>query len=254
MAHFLRSTLLASVTALSTVFASLPAHALDEQQKKEMGEFIKQYLIENPEIMLEVQDALERKQYATRNAKAAEAVADNKKAIFESKFDLALGNPDGDVTLVEFFDYNCGYCKRAMADMDKILKGDKKVRRPQGVPILGPESVAAHRVSNAVKLLAPAKYPEFQRTLLGGRGRANEDSAMEVATSLGLKEADIRKSMAENPNDEQVQETYKLATSLGITGTPSYIVGDEAVFGAVGADPLKEKIANMRSCGKATCS
>lgn len=77
---------------------------------------------------------------------------------------------------------------------------------------------------------------------------------MDVATSLGLKEADIRKSMADNPNDAQVQETYKLATSLGITGTPSYIVGDEAVFGAVGADPLKEKIANMRSCGKATCS
>ncbi|MBW9067538.1 DsbA family protein [Agrobacterium pusense] len=255
MAHFLRSTLLASVTALSTVFASLPAHALDEQQKKEMGEFIKQYLIENPEIMLEVQDALERKQYAARNAKAAEAVADNKKAIFESKFDLALGNPDGDVTLVEFFDYNCGYCKRAMGDMDNILKSDKKIRVVlKEFPILGPESVAAHRVSNAVKLLAPAKYPEFQRTLLGGRGRANEDSAMEVATSLGLKEADIRKSMAENPNDAQVQETYKLANSLGITGTPSYIVGDEAVFGAVGADPLKEKIANMRSCGKATCS
>ena len=142
-----------------------------------------------------------------------------------------------------------------MGDMDNILKSDKKIRVVlKEFPILGPESVAAHRVSNAVKLLAPAKYPEFQRTLLGGRGRANEDSAMEVATSLGLKEADIRKSMAENPNDAQVQETYKLANSLGITGTPSYIVGDEAVFGAVGADPLKEKIANMRSCGKATCS
>lgn len=128
MAHLLRSTLLASVTALSMAFASLPAHALDDKQKKEMGEFIKQYLIENPEIMLEVQDALERKQYATRNAKAAEAVADNQKTIFESKYDLALGNPDGDVTLVEFFDYNCGYCKRAMGDMDNILKTDKKVR------------------------------------------------------------------------------------------------------------------------------
>jgi len=128
MAHLLRSTVFASITALSTVFAFQPAHALDAQQKKEMGEFIKQYLIENPEIMLEVQDALERKQYAARNAKASEAVADNKKAIFESKYDLALGNPEGDVTLVEFFDYNCGYCKRAMSDMDNILKSDNKVR------------------------------------------------------------------------------------------------------------------------------
>ncbi len=255
MAHLLRSTLVAGMTALSTIATTLPAHALDADQKKEIGEFIKQYLIENPEIMLEVQDALERKQYAARNAKAADAVVDNKKAIFESQYDLALGNPDGDVTLVEFFDYNCGYCKRAMTDMDNILKTDSKVRVVlKEFPILGPESVAAHRVSNAVKLLAPARYPEFQRALLGARGRANEESAMEVATSLGLMEADIRKSMAENPNDAQVQETYKLANSLGITGTPSYIVGDEAVFGAVGADPLMEKIANMRSCGKATCS
>lgn len=255
MAHFLRSTVFASITALSTVFAFEPAHALDDRQKKEMGEFIKQYLIENPEIMLEVQDALERKQYAARNAKASEAVADNQKALFESKYDLALGNPDGDVTLVEFFDYNCGYCKRAMSDMDNIIKSDKNVRVVlKEFPILGPESVAAHRVSNAVKLLSPEKYPEFQRTLLGARGRANEESAMEVATSLGIKEADIRKSMEENPNDAQVQEAYQLANNLGITGTPSYIVGTEAVFGAVGAAPLKEKIANMRTCGKASCS
>ncbi|WP_288431737.1 DsbA family protein [uncultured Agrobacterium sp.] len=255
MALSIRSTALACVTALSTLAATLPAHALDAQQKKEMGEFIKEYLIENPEIMLEVQDALEKKQYAARNAKAADAVSENRKAIFESKYDLSLGNPNGDVTLVEFFDYNCGYCKRAMADMDNILKTDKNVRVVlKEFPILGPESVEAHKVSNAVKLLAPAKYPEFQRTLLGGRGRANEASAIEVATSLGLKEADIRKSMAENPNDEQVQEAYTLATNLGISGTPSYIVGDEAVFGAVGAGPLKEKITNMRNCGKASCS
>lgn len=255
MALSIRSATLACVTALATLGASLPAHALDAEQKKEIGAFIKEYLVENPEIMLEVQDALEKKQYAARNTKAAEAVADNTKAIFGSKYDLTIGNPDGDVTLVEFFDYNCGYCKRAMADMDKILKEDKNVRVVlKEFPILGPESVEAHKVSNAVKLLAPKKYPEFQRTLLGSRGRANEAKAMEVATSLGLKEADIRKSMADNPNDAQVQEAYTLASNLGISGTPSYVIGNEAVFGAVGAEPLKEKIANMRNCGKASCS
>ncbi|NTJ42149.1 DsbA family protein [Agrobacterium larrymoorei] len=255
MALSLKTKAFACVTALSALFVSLPAHALDAQQKKEIGAFIKEYLIENPEIMLEVQDALEKKQMEARTAKAADAVGENSKALFESKYDLSLGNPDGDVTLVEFFDYNCGYCKRAMADTDNILKTDKNVRIVlKEFPILGPESVEAHKVSNAVKLIAPEKYAEFQRTLLGSRGRANEASAIEVATSLGLKEADIRKSMAASPNDAQVQEAYTLATNLGISGTPSYVIGNEAVFGAVGAGPLKEKIANMRACGKATCS
>ena len=251
---FFSKTLTALALAASIALPA-QAFAFDDQQKKELGEFIKQYLIENPEIMLDVQDALQKKQQMAQQVKATMAIENNTDRIFDSNDDVTLGNPKGDVTVVEFFDYNCTYCRHALPDMQALLKKDKNVRFVlKEFPILGPESVAAHRVSNAVKLLAPAKYPEFQRTLLGGRGRANEDSAMEVATSLGLKEADIRKSMAENPNDEQVQETYKLATSLGITGTPSYIVGDEAVFGAVGADPLKEKIANMRSCGKATCS
>jgi len=255
MALSLKSTAFACLTAVSTLFVSLPAHALDDQQKKEFGAFIKQYLIENPEIMLEVQDALERKQYEQRNAKAAGAVSENEKNIFSSQYDMSLGNPKGDVTIVEFFDYNCGYCKRAMSDMDNILKTDKNVRIVlKEFPILGPDSLAAHKVSNAVKLVAPEKYPEFQRTLLGGQGRASEESAMELATSLGIKEADLRKSMSENPNDASVQEAYKLATNLGITGTPSYVIGNEAVFGAVGSAPLKEKIANMRTCGKATCS
>lgn len=255
MKFSLASATLASVMAFSAVGISAPAHALDDQQKKEIGAYIKEYLIANPEIMLEVQDALERKQSEARNAKASEAVSSNQKALFESKFDISLGNPKGDVTLVEFFDYNCGYCKRAMSDMDNILKSDKNIRVVlKEFPILGPESLAAHKVSNAVKLVAPEKYPEFQRTLLGSTGRANEDSAMDVATSLGIDEAAIRKSMEESPNTPQVQEAYSLANNLGITGTPSYIIGTEAVFGAVGADPLKEKIANMRTCGKATCS
>nr|CAD6613417.1 disulfide bond formation protein DsbA [Rhizobium sp. TCK] len=249
-----RSKTLALVSMLMTALWLTPALALEEDEKKEMGQFIREYLLENPEVMLEVQAALEAKQQSQRLEQAGQAVAANHDAIFNSQDDIALGNPDGDVTVVEFFDYNCGYCKRALADMEKVLATDPKVRFVlKELPILGADSLDAHRVSNAVRLIAPEKYGEFHRALLGSTGTATEESAIKVAAALGISEADIRKSMAENPNDQLVRDAYTLATNLGVTGTPTYIVGNEALFGAVGDDALQEKIANVRACGKSTC-
>ena len=248
-------TKLAATVALSiAVAAPLPALALDDAQKKEIGDFIKEYLVENPEILLDVQEALQRKQQEEQQAKAGQAITDNEKAIFTSDYDIALGNPQGDVTIVEFFDYNCGYCKRALSDMDDILTEDKNVRFVlKELPILGPDSLAAHKVSAAVRDLAPEKYGEFHRALLGGEGRATEESAIALAGTLGVPEADIRKTMADKPHDDAVRQAYSLANDLGITGTPSYVIAQETVFGAVGADDLREKIANVRACGKASC-
>lgn len=243
-----------SAVVLSAVAMPMPAGALDDAQKREFGAFIKEYLIENPEIMLDVQDALQKKQADMRSKVAEQAVVENKDAIFSSKNNITLGNPNGDVTIVEFFDYNCGYCKHALADMDAIIAKDKNVRfLLKEFPILGPESLAAHKVSDAFNKIAPEKYGEFHRALLGGEGRATEESAIAVATSLGVSEADIRKKMADDPNDASMKEAYQLANSLGITGTPSYILGSEAIFGAVGADSIEQKIANVRSCGKTDC-
>jgi protein-disulfide isomerase len=243
---------------LLTGVACLPfvgsAAALDDQQKKEIGTFVREYLIENPEIMLEVQDALEKKQQQMRVAQSSTGIASNKEAIFSSANDITLGNPKGDVTIVEFFDYNCGYCKHALSDMETVLAADKNVRFVlKEFPILGPDSMAAHRVANAVRLVAPEKYADFHRGLLGGQTRATEDTAIEVAASLGISEAAIRSSMEKNPNEPQVRATYELANALGVTGTPFYVVGEEALFGAVGQQQLAEKIANMRVCGKASC-
>lgn len=243
--------LTASATALATATG---ASALDEQQKKEFGAFIREYLIANPEVMLEVQDALEKKQQASRTSQASQGIAENSKAIFSSPSDITLGNPNGDVTIVEFFDYNCTYCKRALDDMEVILKTDNKVRFVlKEFPILGPDSMAAHRVAAAFKTLALEKYPEFHKQLLGGEERATEESAIAVAKGLGVSEAAIRKSMKENSSDAQIRATYELANSLGVTGTPFYVVGNEAVFGAVGHEELSAKISNMRACGKASC-
>ena len=250
-----KTKLATTVALILTVAAPLPALALDDAQKKEIGEFIKEYLLENPEILVEVQDALQKKQEEQQQAKAKSAITDNEKTIYNSPYDIALGNPEGDVTIVEFFDYNCGYCKRALSDMDDILKEDKNVRFVlKELPILGPDSLAAHKVSAAFRDLAPEKYGEFHRALLGAEGRATEESAIALAATMGLSEADIRKTMADKPHDDAVREAYSLANDLGITGTPSYVLGNEMVFGAVGADDLRTKIANVRACGKATCS
>lgn len=251
LSKLLNIGLLVATTAIASPGS---ASALDEQQKKEFGAFIREYLVAHPEIMLEVQDALEKKQQESRTSQASEGIAANSKAIFSTPTDITLGNPNGDVTIVEFFDYNCTYCKRALGDMETILSSDKKVRFVlKEFPILGPDSMAAHRVASAFKALAPEKYPEFHKQLLGGEVRATEQSAIDVAKTLGVSEAAIRKSMKENPNDRQVQATYELANNLGVTGTPFYVVGNEAVFGAVGHQELSAKISNLRACGKATC-
>lgn len=244
---------LAAGTVLAASLAA-PAFALDDNQKKEMGAFIREYLIQNPEVMIEVQNALEAKQQAQRVDQSTKAVSAYKDEIFSSPNDIVLGNPKGDVTVVEFFDYNCGYCKRAMGDMDEILAKDKNIRFVlKEFPILGPDSMAAHKVADAVRILAPEKYPEFHRELLVGQEHASEATAISVATELGVDEAAIRKTMTEKPNDDIVRQAYQLANAIGITGTPTYIVGDEAVFGAVGLQQIEAKVGNVRSCGKASC-
>ena len=248
--------IIAATLVLLLAGAAVPqgAYALDDTQKKEIGEFIKEYLVANPEILLEAQKALKQKQADEQMQQAQAAITDNEKAIFQSPYDVTLGNPNGDVTIVEFYDYNCGYCKRALSDMETILEKDKNVRFVlKELPILGPDSMAAHKVSTAFRAIAPEKYGEFHRALLGGEDRANEETALAVATTLGISEADLRKKMDENTQDDAVKQVYTLANSLGITGTPSYVVGKEAVYGAVGAEEIETKITNVRTCGKTVC-
>lgn len=255
MTFSFKSLLTVSAIAFTASFAIIqPAAALDDQQKKEIGEFIKEYLVEHPEVLLDAQAALEKKQDAARVAQSSQSIAQNKDAIFNSKDDVAIGNPKGSITIVEFFDYNCTYCRHALGDMDTLLKQDKDVRFVlKEFPILGPDSVAASRVSDAFRKLAPEKYAEFHHTLLGSDGRASEDSAIEVASSLGVNEAAIRAEMAKSPNNDMIKATYQLATDLNVTGTPAYIIGNETISGAIGLEAIQAKIANVRSCGKTSC-
>lgn len=215
---------------------------------------LRDYLLANPELMIEVQTALETKQREQQRVAQLSVISEASEEIFNADYDGIVGNPEGKITVVEFFDYNCSFCKRALSDMEAMVSADPDLRFVmKEFPILGPDSQKAHVVSMAFRALMPEKYGEFHRTLLGGAGHADEDSAIRLALSLGADEAALRKEMTNPAIAEAFSATYDIANKLSITGTPSYVVGDEVVFGALGQEVLEEKVANIRFCESATC-
>jgi protein-disulfide isomerase len=220
----------------------------------EVEGIVRDYLIRNPEILLEMQQVLEEKQKEEQRIAHLEVIRSARDQIFNSAYDGIVGNPEGKTTIVEFFDYNCGFCKRAQEDMQALTAADPDLRFVlKEFPILGPDSHKAHVVSMAFRTLMPEKYDEFHNQLLGGQGRAGEASAIKIALALGADEARLREEMKNPAINEAFEKTYDLANRLSITGTPSYVVGNEVVFGALGQEVLSEKIAMARDCEGATC-
>lgn len=237
----------------SAVPKSTPTPSFTPEQRGDIETIIREYMLKNPELLQEVFNELEKRQTQAENAKHESAVKENKDAIFNAPNQVVLGNPKGDVTLVEFFDYNCGYCKHAMGDMLTLLKTDPKLRIVlKEFPVLSEGSKEAALVAAAVQMQDPKKYLAFHTELLGGRGEANRDRALAVAKDVGLDMTKIKKDMASPEAVARVNESYKLATALGLNGTPSYVVGDKVIVGAVGLDGLRSGI-NTARCGKATC-
>ncbi len=216
---------------------------------------VRDFLLRNPEILIEMQTALDEKEKEAQRVASLKVIQDARDEIFNSPHDGIVGNPDGKVTIVEFYDYNCGFCKRAQDDMLALTEADPELRFVlKEFPILGPDSQKAHMVSQAFQSLMPEKYADFHNRLLASQGRAGEASAIKLAVELGADEARLREAMNDPQISETFAHTYDLANRLSITGTPSYVVGNEVVFGALGRDVLSEKIAAARAClENATC-
>ncbi|MEJ8474351.1 DsbA family protein [Roseibium algae] len=242
-----------SVCVLAGLAAPTPSYA-QALDKSGVETIVRDYLIQNPEVIREALEELDRREKAAAETARLQAVTDSADVLFNSTRQVILGNPDGDVTLVEFFDYNCGYCKRAYGDMVRLMEEDENLRIVlKEFPVLGQGSVEAAQVAVAVNTVAPDKYGAFHEALLLQRGQANLASAVKAATDVGVSENDLKKAMEGDEAGQTIEEVYTLANKLGLTGTPSYVVGDEVVMGAVGFDQLKQKVSSMRDCGQTTC-
>lgn len=237
---------------LDDQFAAITS--LDENQIAAVRRIVRDHLISNPEIIREAIDALQNREREAELLAQTDVLSSDKERIFSSSRQVVLGNPDGDVTLVEFFDYNCGYCKRALADMARLIEDDENLRIVlKEFPVLGDSSVEAANVAIAVNLIAPEMYRDFHFALLSLPGRIDGSRAIAVAEEIGVDIAKLHETLPLPEVQATIAEVYDIATSLSLTGTPSYVTAKEVVVGAVGYDTLKASIEAARDCGPQGC-
>ena len=245
----LASLLAAAAISLCGVTA-VPAQNFSEPQRGEIEKIIREYLLKHPEVLQDAMAELAKKQQVAESEKARSAIKTHSEALFNSPRQVTLGNPQGDVTFVEFFDYNCGYCKRALNDMTVLMGKDAKLKVVlKEFPVLGPSSVEAAQVGVAVRMQDKSgkKYLEFHQKMLTGRGQADKARALAVAKEIGLDMARIEKDLKSDEIAATLQESAKLAEALGLNGTPSYVIGNDVVIGAVGLTALGQKIEAART-------
>lgn len=246
---------LGCLLTVAPVVAGAQTPVFDDRQRQAIGEIVREYLIKNPEVLQEALAELERRTEAAQKAAQADALRGERDKLVNGGRDYVIGNPQGDVTLVEFLDYNCGYCKRAVADIKTLLKSDPKLRVVlKDFPVLGPESAEASRVALAAKTqLKGEKLYEYHTRLMEVRGTVNGERAKALAREMGLDMSRLERDLAGGEGTAAIQENVALGEKLGLTGTPAFILGEEIINGAVGVEPLRRAVINMRSCGRATC-
>ena len=218
-----------------------------------LNPLIESYLMGDPKILQRMSVALDTTLQAEEREQATTAIAAMREAIFNDPGQVVLGNPDGDVTLVEFFDYNCGYCRAALPDMATLLAEDPDLRVVlKEFPILSNESIDAARVAVLVGD-ADVDYWTFHETLFTSRSQVDKQVALAAASDLGLSPVALELDMGTEAVSQTIQTSYEIARALNITGTPTYIIGNEIIPGAIGLDELRTRIANMRDCGETQC-
>jgi protein-disulfide isomerase len=214
--------------------------------KAAIEQIVREYLLAHPEIIVESLSAYQQREEAAQADEQRKALTTRQDELFKNPTSPVLGNPQGDVTLVEFFDYQCGYCKAVHADVRRLIDSDTKIRLVyKEFPILGPASITASRAALAAQ--RQGKYDALHVALMENRGQLDDDKIYRIAASAGLDLDRLKKDMQAPEISEALQKNLRLASELNIRGTPAFVVGDQIVPGAVGLDKLKELIASGRA-------
>ncbi len=231
-----------------------PVQALDlndmsDAEKAEFGTQVREYLLQNPEVILEAINILEQRNAAAEAVADQELVAANADDLFNDGYSWVGGNPDGDITLVEFMDYRCGYCRRAVPEVDALLAEDGNIRLIiKEFPILGEASMISSRFAVATKHVAGADaYKQVHDALLEFTGEPNEVTLRRLSDGLGLETDDIIAAMDSDAVSKEIAQTRELAQRMRISGTPSFVLGTELLRGYLPADQMQQIADGVRA-------
>jgi protein-disulfide isomerase len=224
------------------------AEALSSAQREQIEAVVREYILKNPEILVESLRGYEEQHKQATEEEAKKAIAANRDALEKNPTSPVAGNPQGDVTIVEFFDYQCGYCKKVLPSVQELLKTDGNVRVVfKEFPILGPDSVIAAQTALAAWKIAPAKYLPFHLALMESRGELDEGRVREIAKKVGLDVEKLEAAKADPEIKATIERNHELARALQINGTPAFIVGGRLVPGAVDLATLREMVGTARA-------
>ena len=230
------------------------AYAKPDQKvltEEDVEKIVRAYILKNPQIIQEAIVNLRQMQMAEQQKRQEEGLKKYTKEIFNASHDYVAGNPKGDVTIVEFFDYNCGFCRRAFKDVLKVIEKDKNVRVVfKELPIFGAPSEAAARA--AIASIKQNKYFEFHSKMLLDPGNANEAKALKIAKELGMDIKKLKADMKSEETTKAIAANSRLANNIGLEGTPLYIVGNEIIPGAPEdlTDQILDRIEKIRAAKK----
>lgn len=241
----------ASLAALTLMASAVQAQdqsedaAFSSAEEQAIRELVRDYLMENPEVLVESLQIYQERQRVAAQERQQQRVSELQQALTEDADDPVIGNPDGDVVVVEFFDYRCPYCQRVASDINTIVKEDGNIRLVmKELPILGPASRYAAKA--ALAAAKQDKYEELHFALMEVEGQLDNLAVLRVAQSVGLDIEQLQQDMRDPEIDQLLRRTYELAQSLEINGTPAFVVGNRLIPGALDPQALRQLVAQQR--------
>lgn len=246
----LRSTIAAF--ALATVALSpLTVAAQDKATtytRAQLETIIRETLMKDPQIILDAVEQMQLRQQAEKEDQARQVIQAYSTSLLKDKESPVAGNEKADITIVEFFDYNCGYCKRSLPNVMKMLKDDPNVKFVfKEYPVLAPSSEEAARASLAMYYLEPDRYFDFHAALFQLGGKFDEKNLLGVAEGMGADPAEFKKMMQSDRVTKHIEDTRELATKMGAQGVPVFIIGEEMFPGAISYEAMQRQVEILRA-------
>ena len=240
--------MLGIVIGISAASSSVLADEMTAAEKTQFESVIRDYLLNNPEILLESLNSFRARQEAAAEAEALQALKMMSQTLLDDPMVPKGGNEAGNITLIEFFDYRCGFCKRTFPAIQELIETDGNIRYVlKEFPILGPESVVASRYALATWLVQPEQYAAFRNAMMANRGALPTEKVRMLGTQAGVDIVAVEAALNDPKIEAAIQSTYEQAQMLKINGTPAFIVGDRIVPGAVDLDTLRQIVAEERA-------